>query len=89
HFQRTKITTGVINYAFVTSLINAGLSQQEIKSLIKLIESEFDIIGSVRKGDKFSLKTRTNSYNEKYISSFYYSGSKKDFFIINDGKNNA
>ncbi|TOF61796.1 peptidase M23, partial [Vibrio parahaemolyticus] len=60
HFQRTKITTGVINYAFVTSLINAGLSQQEIKSLIKLIESEFDIIGSVRKGDKFSLKTQTN-----------------------------
>ncbi|HCG9111943.1 peptidoglycan DD-metalloendopeptidase family protein [Vibrio parahaemolyticus] len=89
HFQRTKITTGVINYAFVTSLINAGLSQQEIKSLIKLIESEFDIIGSVRKGDKFSLKTQTNSYNEKYISSFYYSGSKKEFFIINDGKNNA
>ncbi|WP_039986525.1 peptidoglycan DD-metalloendopeptidase family protein [Vibrio owensii] len=89
YFQRTKITTGVIDYSFVTSLINAGLSQREIKSLIKLIENEFDIIGSVRKGDKFSIKTRTNSYNEKYISSFYYSGSKRDFFVINDGDNNA
>ena len=37
YFQRTKITTGVIDYSFVTSLINAGLSQREIKSLIKLI----------------------------------------------------
>ncbi|WP_440885074.1 peptidoglycan DD-metalloendopeptidase family protein [Vibrio campbellii] len=89
YFQREKITTGVVDYSFVTSLINAGLSQHEIKSLIKLIENEFNIIGSVRKGDKFSIKTKTNSYNEKYISSFYYSGSKRDFFVINDGNNNA
>ncbi|YCO02297.1 peptidoglycan DD-metalloendopeptidase family protein [Vibrio sp. VNB-15] len=89
NFRRTTIKTGSIDYSFVTSLINAGLSKKEIKSLLKLIENEFDIIGSVRKGDKFSIKTRTNSYNEKYISSFYYSGSKRDFFVINDGNNNA
>ncbi|MCF6454830.1 peptidoglycan DD-metalloendopeptidase family protein [Vibrio sp. MMG022] len=89
NFRRTTIKTGRIDYSFVTSLINAGLSKKEIKSLLKLIENEFDIIGSVRKGDKFSIKTRTNRYNEKYISSFYYSGSKRDFFVISDGKNNA
>ncbi|WP_104039872.1 peptidoglycan DD-metalloendopeptidase family protein [Vibrio hyugaensis] len=89
NFRRTTIKTGRIDYSFVTSLINAGLSQKEIKSLLKLIENEFDIIGSVRKGDKFSIKTKTNRHNEKYISSFYYSGSQKDFFVINDGNNNA
>ncbi|HFQ5084465.1 TPA: peptidoglycan DD-metalloendopeptidase family protein [Vibrio vulnificus] len=88
-FQSEKITTGVIDYSFVSSLIKAGLSQHEIRSLIKLIENEFDIIGSVQKGDKFSIKTKTNNHNEIYISSFYYSGSKKDFFVISDGNNNA
>ncbi|HDM8172401.1 TPA: peptidoglycan DD-metalloendopeptidase family protein [Vibrio harveyi] len=89
HFQRTKITTGIIDYSFVASLINSGLSPHEIKSLFRLIEDEFNIIGSAQKGDRFSVKIKTNSYNERYISSFYYSGSKRDFFIINDGKDNA
>ncbi|EIO3984431.1 peptidoglycan DD-metalloendopeptidase family protein [Vibrio vulnificus] len=89
YFQSEKIITGVIDYSFVSSLIKAGLSQHEIRSLIKLIENEFDIIGSVQKGDKFSIKTKINNHNEIYISSFYYSGSKKDFFVISDGNNNA
>lgn len=89
YFQSEKIITGVIDYSFVSSLIKAGLSQHEIMSLIKLIENEFDIIGSVQKGDKFSIKTKINNHNEIYISSFYYSGSKKDFFVISDGNNNA
>ena len=36
YFQREKITTGVVDYSFVTSLINAGLSQHEINNIVLL-----------------------------------------------------
>jgi murein DD-endopeptidase len=88
HFQTTKIITGVIDYSFITSIMNSGLSKREIESLLAMIDNQFDIIGSVQNGDKFSIKYAANSNNEKYISSFYYSGSKTDFFALQDDKYN-
>ncbi|UUM32444.1 M23 family metallopeptidase [Vibrio japonicus] len=89
HFRRNAITTGNIDYSFVASLMNSGLSQREIKPLLSLIESRFDIIGDVSNGDKFSAKTQFNKNNERYISAFYYSGKNKDFFVMNDGNRHA
>ncbi|MGF1751685.1 peptidoglycan DD-metalloendopeptidase family protein [Vibrio cionasavignyae] len=89
HFQRTKIISGIIDYSFITSVINSGLSQKEIKSLISIIEKHFDIISSVQNGDKFAIKYQTNSDNDRYISSFYYTGRKFDFFILQDENYNT
>ncbi|HAU8252527.1 TPA: peptidoglycan DD-metalloendopeptidase family protein [Vibrio vulnificus] len=88
-YETYQIITGVVDYSFVSALINAGLSTNEIKYLIRLIKSNFDIFASVSKNDKFSIKVKTDSNNQTYISSFYYMGSKREIFIINDGKYNA
>ena len=85
---RQKITIGVVEYSFVASLLKSGISQKEINLLLSLIKSNFNIIDSVKRDDHFILRTKLNSRNETYISSFYYLGSKTDLFIINDGQGN-
>ncbi|PWF73571.1 peptidase M23 [Vibrio sp. T9] len=85
---RQKITIGVVEYSFVASLLKSGISQKEINLLLALIKSNFNIIDSVKRDDHFILRTKLNSRNETYISSFYYLGSKTDLFIINDGQGN-
>ncbi|EPM6351224.1 peptidoglycan DD-metalloendopeptidase family protein [Vibrio alginolyticus] len=87
--RRQKITIGVVEYSFVASLLKSGVSQKEINLLLALIKSKFNIIDSIKRGDNFILRTKLNSKNETYISSFYYLGSKTDLFIINDGHGNA
>ncbi|GEM75768.1 M23 family metallopeptidase [Vibrio sagamiensis] len=89
YFQRTKIITGSIRYSFVPSLIDAGLSQAHIKSLLSLIEKDFDIIQSVSNGAQFAIKLKTDRYNEKYISSFYYFDSNNEYFIKDNGKESS
>ncbi|MGF1725573.1 peptidoglycan DD-metalloendopeptidase family protein [Photobacterium nomapromontoriensis] len=83
-----KIITGLINYSFVISMINSGLTKNEIKSLLDLIENKIDIVRSVHKGDTYAIKTKVNRYNEKYISSFYYSGSSIDLFAMSGTNHN-
>ncbi|HHX8659762.1 TPA: peptidoglycan DD-metalloendopeptidase family protein [Vibrio diabolicus] len=85
---RQKITIGVVEYSFVASLLKSGISQKEVNLLLALIKSNFNIIDSVKRDDHFILRTKLNSRNETYISSFYYLGSKTDLFIINDGQGN-
>lgn len=87
YFQRTQIITGTVRYSFVPSLIDTGLSQAHIKSLLSLIEKDFDIIQSVTNGAQFAIKLKTDRYNEKYISSFYYFDSKSEYFAINNEVN--
>ncbi|MDF5462868.1 peptidase M23, partial [Vibrio parahaemolyticus] len=87
--RRQKITIGVVAYSFVASLLKSGVSQKEINLLLALIKSKFNIIDSIKRGDNFILRTKLNSKNETYISSFYYLGSKTDLFIINDGHGNV
>ncbi|NVD06220.1 peptidase M23 [Vibrio sp. JPW-9-11-11] len=87
--KKNVIVTGSIDYSFITSMINVGLSKREINSLLKLIGNNFDIVGAVRKGDRFSIKLENNRYNERNIRSFYYSGSGNDFFIRADSDNGA
>lgn len=89
HFKRTVITTGSIDYSFVASLIKSGLSQREIKPLLSLLETHFDIIEDVSNGDKFSVKTKLNKDNERYVSAFYYLGKNKNFFAMIDGSHHA
>ncbi|KLN63043.1 MULTISPECIES: peptidoglycan DD-metalloendopeptidase family protein [Vibrio] len=87
--KKNVVVTGTIDYSFITSMINVGLSKREINSLLKLIGNNFDIVGSVRKGDRFSIKLESNRYNERNIRSFYYSGSGNDFFVSTDNDNGA
>jgi len=87
--KKNVILTGAIDYSFITSMINAGLSKREINSLLKLIGNNFDIVGSVRKGDRFSIKLEDDRENERNIRSFYYAGSDNNFFIGTDDENDV
>ncbi|AIW13539.1 peptidoglycan DD-metalloendopeptidase family protein [Vibrio tubiashii] len=84
-----SIITGSIDYSFVNSILNSGLSNKEITTLLNLIGDEFDIIGSVKKGDRFAIKLNNNNHNERSIRSFYYNGSESDFFISTNKNNEA
>ena len=77
-----EIITGIIHYSFVTTLIQSGLEQHEITTLISKIENKFDIIHQARKGERFSIMRDINSDNKSYISAFYYEGREKHFFFI-------
>ncbi|WP_244291704.1 MULTISPECIES: peptidoglycan DD-metalloendopeptidase family protein [Vibrio] len=79
--------SGQVEYSFISSILSSGVNKNQIKSLLAMLGKDFDIINSVNPGDKFSIKTKYNSYNEEYVSAFYYVGSEIEFFAMR-GKDN-
>ncbi len=76
-----KLVSGTIDYSFITSIMDLGLSKNEINALLHFLKNRFDIIKLAQNGGKFTIKYTQNLENEINIVSFYYSGGGKKFTI--------
>ncbi|WP_366942660.1 peptidoglycan DD-metalloendopeptidase family protein [uncultured Vibrio sp.] len=85
---KSEMVSGVVKYSFISSILSSGLTNDELKSLLTLLDDKFDIINSVNNGDKFSIKTQYDGFNTEYVSAFYYLGSDVEFFAMRGADDN-
>ncbi len=75
-----QIFIGKVDYSFVNSALDTGASSDEIKSLLDLTKSHFDVLSKATKGDEFVFKTDISQQNRSLVRAIYYRQEDREFF---------
>lgn len=83
-----SIFSGQVDYSFVSSILDTGVSSHEIKSLLDLTTEYFNVLNKSSKGDWFAFKTDIDHDNNTIVRAFYYRQNDSEFFVYRGNDNN-
>ncbi|SDH60226.1 murein DD-endopeptidase [Vibrio xiamenensis] len=83
-----SVFSGQVDYSFISSVLDTGVSSNEVKSLLDLTTEYFNVLNKSSKGDWFAFKTDIDTNNQTIVRAFYYRQSDEEFFVYRGYDNN-
>ncbi len=81
------VFTGTVEYSFVSSVLDTGVTPTEVKSLLDLTTDHFNVLNQASKGGQFAFKTDMDKKKERFVRAFYYKNSDKEFYAYRGNDN--